>query len=87
MPNLSATFRIKRGYLTENPISRLDFAEVKRTEVETIAAAPGRRASLFYGWLYLENTCTELANPLRIRNYGKGGCGAMSSAPLVRVTL
>ena len=29
-------FGIKRGYLTENPISRLDFAEVKRKEIETI---------------------------------------------------
>jgi integrase len=31
-------FGIKRGYVVENPISRLDFAEVKRTEVETISA-------------------------------------------------
>jgi integrase len=29
-------FGIKRGYLTENPISRLDFAERKRKEIETI---------------------------------------------------
>jgi integrase/recombinase XerD len=29
-------FGIKRGYLTENPIARLDFAEVKRKEIETI---------------------------------------------------
>jgi integrase len=31
-------FGIKRGYLTENPISRLDFAEVARKEVETVSA-------------------------------------------------
>jgi integrase len=31
-------FGIKRGYLTENPISRLDFAERKRKEIETISA-------------------------------------------------
>jgi integrase/recombinase XerD len=29
-------FGIKRGYLQENPISRLDFAEIKRKEVEVI---------------------------------------------------
>lgn len=29
-------FGIKRGYLTDNPIARLDFAEVKRKEIETI---------------------------------------------------
>lgn len=29
-------FGMKRGYLAENPISRLDFAEVKRKEIETI---------------------------------------------------
>lgn len=29
-------FGIKRGYLTDNPISRLDFAERKRKEIETI---------------------------------------------------
>jgi integrase len=29
-------FGIKRGYLTENPVARLDFAEVKRKEIETI---------------------------------------------------
>jgi integrase len=29
-------FGIKRGYLTDNPISRLDFAERKRREIETI---------------------------------------------------
>jgi integrase len=31
-------FGIKRGYLTENPISRLDFVEVLRKEVETISS-------------------------------------------------
>jgi integrase len=31
-------FGIKRGYLIENPIFRLDFAEVVRKEVETISA-------------------------------------------------
>ena len=30
-------FGIKRGYLQENPVSRLDFAERKRKEIETIA--------------------------------------------------
>jgi integrase len=32
-------FGIKRGYLTENPISRLDFAERKRREIEIIPAS------------------------------------------------
>jgi integrase len=32
-------YGIKRGYLTENPISRLDFAELKRREVQTIPNA------------------------------------------------
>jgi integrase len=31
-------FGIKRGYMTENPISHLDFAERKRKEIETIPA-------------------------------------------------
>jgi integrase len=31
-------FGIKRGYLAENPVSRLDFAERKRKEIETIPA-------------------------------------------------
>jgi integrase len=30
-------FGIKRGYLLENPISKLDFAELKRKEIETIS--------------------------------------------------
>ena len=29
-------FGIKRGYLAENPVSRLDFAQRKRKEIETI---------------------------------------------------
>lgn len=32
-------YGIKRGYLTENPVKRLDFAVVKRTEVETVPAS------------------------------------------------
>ena len=31
-------FGVKRGYLRENPITRLDFAERKRKEIETIPA-------------------------------------------------
>jgi hypothetical protein len=31
-------FGIKRGYMTENTISRLDFAERKRKEIETISS-------------------------------------------------
>ena len=36
-------FRIKRGYLTENPVSRMDFADRKRTEVKTIRERKGSR--------------------------------------------
>src|SRR5258707_11401751 len=39
MPYLQAVFNygIKRGYLIENPISRLDFADRPRKEVETLS--------------------------------------------------